>query len=147
MVTHFKRIETLSININLHFPIVCGKVNYTVVFNWFPSVKTWHIEVETKWLPYFADSILNLFSFRKIVEFKWKFLWNLSSRFKSTISQHCCRKWLGAYQATSYYLKQWCPIILMQMCQPASLRNQPITNTHIYIYISHSIIFSQINRY
>ena len=43
----------------------------------------------------------------QIIEFRLKFHWSLFLMFQLRIFQHWFRKWLGADQATSHYLKQW----------------------------------------
>ena len=47
------------------------------------------------------------FSWMKMYEFRLRFHWSLFLRVQLTIFQHWFRKWLGADQATSHYLKQW----------------------------------------
>ena len=44
-----------------------------------------------------------------MTEFWFKCHWNLFPGVQLTISQHWSRKWLGAKQATGYYLNQWWP--------------------------------------
>ena len=48
------------------------------------------------------------FSWVTIVVFWWKFHWTLFPWIQLTIFQHWFRWWLGAGQATSHYLNQWC---------------------------------------
>ena len=48
----------------------------------------------------------NAFSWMKMYEFRLKFHWSLFLRVELTIFQHWFRQWLGAVEATSYYLKQ-----------------------------------------
>ena len=67
----------------------------------------------TKWSQDIRANILqktfsNVFSQIKICEFWLIFYWSLLLRLKLTIFQHRFRKWLGANQATSHYLNQWC---------------------------------------
>ena len=50
----------------------------------------------------------NAFSWMKMSEFRLKFCWSLYLMVKSTIPQHWLRYWLGADQATSHHLNQWC---------------------------------------
>ena len=51
----------------------------------------------------------NTLFWMKTFEFRLKFHWSLFLRVQLTISQHRFREWLGADQATSHYLNQWCP--------------------------------------
>ena len=46
-------------------------------------------------------------SWMKMLELLFKCHCNLFPRVQLTIYQHLFRQWLGAEQATSYYLKQW----------------------------------------
>ena len=48
------------------------------------------------------------FSLMKKLEFRLNFHWSLFLRVQLTVFQHWFRKWLGAVQATSHYLNQWC---------------------------------------
>ena len=50
----------------------------------------------------------NEFSGMKILEFRLNFHWNLFLRVLSTIFHYWFWWWLGADQATSHYLNQWC---------------------------------------
>ena len=50
----------------------------------------------------------NAFSWMKMFEYRLKFHWNVFRGVQLTISQHWCRYWLGAGQATSHHLDQWC---------------------------------------
>ena len=50
----------------------------------------------------------NALSWMKMFELRLRFNWSLFSRFELRIFQHCFRQWLGADQATSHYLNQWC---------------------------------------
>ena len=56
------------------------------------------------------------FSWMKMYEFRLRFHWSLFLSFKLTISQHWFRLWLGAVQATSHYLNQWCYDLLTHKC-------------------------------
>ena len=58
----------------------------------------------------------NAFSWMKIYKFRSRFHWSLFPRVQSTIFQHWYRKWLGTGQATSHYLNQWWPALLMHIC-------------------------------
>ena len=49
----------------------------------------------------------NAFSWMKMYDLRLKYQWNLCVGVQLTIFQHWFRKWLGADQATSHYLKQW----------------------------------------
>ena len=49
----------------------------------------------------------NAFSWKKKYKFRLRFHWSLFLRVQLTIFQHWFRLWLGAYQATSFYLSQW----------------------------------------
>ena len=55
----------------------------------------------------FQTTLSNAFSCMKILELWLKFHWSLSLRVQLTIVHHWFRWWLGAHQATSYYLNQW----------------------------------------
>ena len=50
----------------------------------------------------------NAFSWIKMLEIWLIFHWSLFLMVKSTILHHWFWKWLGADQATSHYLNQWC---------------------------------------
>ena len=52
-------------------------------------------------------TLSNVFSWMKMLEFRLKFYWCVFLRVQLTIFQHWFRWWLGADQATSYYLNQW----------------------------------------
>ena len=52
-------------------------------------------------------TLSNVFSWMKILEFRLRFHWSLFLNVQLAIIQHWFRKWLGADQATSHYLKQW----------------------------------------
>ena len=52
-------------------------------------------------------TLLNAFSWMKMLEFWLKFHWSLFLRVQLTIFQNWFRWWLGAVQATSHYLNQW----------------------------------------
>ena len=58
----------------------------------------------------------NAFSCTKICEFWLKFHWSLFLTIQLTIFLHWFRWWLGAKQATSHYLNQWCPRLPMDIC-------------------------------
>ena len=51
---------------------------------------------------------LNVFSLMKMLEFRLKFHWSLILRVQLRILQHWFRWWLGADQATSHHVNQWC---------------------------------------
>ena len=54
---------------------------------------------------HFADDIFKCIFLNE--KFRLRFHWSLFLKFKLTLFQHWFRKWLGAYQETSHYLKQW----------------------------------------
>ena len=56
----------------------------------------------------FQTTFWNWFSSMKMFLFCLKFHWSLLLRAQLTIFQLWSRQWLGAFQATSHYLKQWC---------------------------------------
>ena len=56
----------------------------------------------------FQTIFSNAFSWRKMLEFRSIFHWSLFLRVQLTIFLHWFRQWLGADQATSHYLSQWC---------------------------------------
>ena len=56
----------------------------------------------------FWTTFWNAFSWMKMYEFRLTCHWYLSLRVKLIISHHLFRWWLGADQATSHYLNQWC---------------------------------------
>ena len=58
----------------------------------------------------------NVFSWTKIIVSRLKFHWNLFLSVQLIIFQYWFRKWLGADQATSHYLKQCCPSSPMHIC-------------------------------
>ena len=58
----------------------------------------------------------NTFSWMKMYELQLRFHWILFPRVQLTIFQHWFRWWLGADQATSHYLNQWQPSLLMHIC-------------------------------
>ena len=67
----------------------------------------------THWGQDKMDAILQMifssaFSWIKMFEFWLKFHWSLFLRVQLTLFQHWFRQWLGAGQASSHYLKQWC---------------------------------------
>ena len=64
----------------------------------------------------FQTTFSNAFSWTKIYEFRLRFHWSLFLWLQLTIFQHCFRKWLGAEQATSHYLKQWWYVALTHIC-------------------------------
>ena len=58
----------------------------------------------------------NAFSSVKMLKFQLGFHRNLFLSFQLTVSQHWCRWWLGADQATNHYLNQWWSCLLMHIC-------------------------------
>ena len=56
------------------------------------------------------------FSWITIAVFWLEFHWNLFPHVQLTISQYWFRLWLGTKQATSHYLNQWWPSLLMYLC-------------------------------
>ena len=61
-------------------------------------------------------TLLNAFSWMKMLEFWLTFHWSLFLRVQLTIFQHWFRWWLGAQQATSHYLNQWWPSSTKNIC-------------------------------
>ena len=51
-----------------------------------------------------------------MVEFRFKFRWNLFPGLQLTINQHWFRQWVGAEYATSHYLNQCWPSSLTHIC-------------------------------
>ena len=47
------------------------------------------------------------FSWKKMLEFRLYFHWNMFLRVQLSIFHHWLRQWLGPGQATSHYLNQW----------------------------------------
>ena len=58
----------------------------------------------------------NAFSWMGSLGFWFEFHWILFLGVQLTITQHWFRQWLGANQATSHYLNQYCPDSLMHKC-------------------------------
>ena len=56
------------------------------------------------------------FSWKKIIEFRFEFQWNLLPGVQFTVSQHWFKKWLGAAQGTCHYLNQWWLSSLALIC-------------------------------
>ena len=67
------------------------------------------IPTRTKWLPFYRRHFSNTFSKMKMLEFRFKYHWNLV---QLTKSQH----WFKVEQATSYYLNQCWPRSLTHIC-------------------------------
>ena len=63
----------------------------------------------------FQTTFSNAFSWMIIHEFWLRFHWILYGRVQLTIFHHWFRQWLGTDQATSHYLDQWWPCLLMHM--------------------------------
>ena len=63
----------------------------------------------------FQTTFSNAFSWMKIFEFRIKFDWNFFLKIQLTKSQHWFRYWLGAEQASSHYLNQWWPRLVMHI--------------------------------
>ena len=61
-------------------------------------------------------SVSNMFSERKMYEFRLQIHWILLLMFQLTIYQHWFRSSLGAVQATSHNLSQWWHSLLTHMC-------------------------------
>ena len=74
----------------------------------------------------------NAFSWMKIFEFRLEFYWSLFLRFQLTIFQHWFRYWLGAVEATSYYLNQWW-LVYWRIYASLGL-NELITPCRDYVY-------------
>ena len=74
-----------------------------------------HICILTHWgrdkmAAIFQTTFSSAFSWMKMFEFRLIFHWSLFPRVQFTIFQHWFRRCLGASQATSHYLNQWCSI-------------------------------------
>ena len=80
----------------------------------------------------FQTTFSNAFSWMKIASFWWKFHWNLFPRVHLTIFQHWFREWLGACQATSHYLNQWCLILMTHICVT---RPQWVNGEKIFLFV------------
>ena len=63
--------------------------------------------VQDKMAAIFQITFSDAFSGMKMYRFQLRFHWRLFPRVQITIFQYLFRKWLGADQATSHYLKQW----------------------------------------
>ena len=70
----------------------------------------------------------NAFSWMKMLEFRLKFRWSLFLRVQFNIFQHWFRYWLGADQATSHYLNQWC-------ITDAYMRHSPSVKYRLYDFV------------
>ena len=55
-------------------------------------------------------------TWQKIIVVQFKFNSSLLLRDQFTINQHCFRHWLGAKEAISNYLSQWCSSMLTHIC-------------------------------
>ena len=55
----------------------------------------------------FQTTFSSAFLWMKMYEFRRIFHWSLFLRFQLTILHHWFRLWLGAVQATRYYINQW----------------------------------------
>ena len=69
-----------------------------------PSLTHWGWD---KMAAIFQTTFSNALSWMKMYEFRLRFHWILFPRVQLTISQHWCRSWLGAGQATRHDLNQW----------------------------------------
>ena len=80
---------------------------------WFGSVLThWGWD---KMAAFSHTTFSKAFSWMKNYEFRFKFHWSLFLRVQFPISELWFRKWLGTKQATSHYLNQWWPSLLMHI--------------------------------
>ena len=64
----------------------------------------------------------------KIISFQFKFYWNMFPVIQLSICTHWFRKWLGAEWATSHYLDQRWPSLLMHTCVT---RPQWVNESHL----------------
>ena len=93
---------------------ICG---WDIVYKWL------YIFILTHWGRYKMAAILqttfsNAFSWMKMYELRLKFHGSLFLGVQLIITQHWCKLWHGADQATSHYLNQWW---LVSWCIYASL--------------------------
>ena len=83
------------------------------------------------------------FSWMKMYEFRLRFHWSLFLRVQLTIFQHWFRRWLGADQATSHYLNQWCLIywhIYASLCLNELTRLTRRFNLKLFASLKHMTI-------
>ena len=73
------------------------------------NLKSSTLDTHNKKVGISQTAFSNPFSRMKSFVFWFEFHWSLFLRVQLTISQHWFRKWLGADQATSHYLKQCWP--------------------------------------
>ena len=89
------------------FTDICGSGPVGAVVNSSPPDKMAAISQTT---------FSNAFSWMKSFVFWFEFHWSLFLRVQLIISRHWFRKWLGAEQATSHYLKQCWTSTLTHIC-------------------------------
>ena len=67
----------------------------------------------------------------KMIEFWFKFHWNMFPYVQLTICQHWFREWLGACLAPSHYLDQWWPSSLMHICSTRERWVKAVISKHM----------------
>ena len=93
----------------------------------------------------FQTAVSNGFSWMKMYELWLKFHRSLFPRAQLTIFQHWIRQWLGALQATSYYLNQWW-LVIWCIYALLSLKDLIWLNKRFKLsWISHPIISKMTN--
>ena len=93
----------------------CRQATSHYLSQWWPrSLSTYGIARpqwgQNKIATIFQMTFSNAFSWMKMHQFWLRFQWSLFLGVQLTIFQHWFRKWLGAAQATSHCLNQWCLI-------------------------------------
>ena len=96
----------------------------------------------------------NVFSSMKMFEFRLKFHWSLFPRVELTIFQHWFRWWLGAVQATSHYLNQWCLVYqriyvslsLSELNIPVSYRPYPMASSNHHNLARNFFLWDDVNH-
>ena len=104
--------------------IITTSTNFAVSKCLLRSPSTWWY---ITWLrPKQSDHHTNVisFSWTKIFLFWLKFHWSLFPSVQIKIIHNWFRKWLDAEQATSHYLYQWWPSLLMHLCSHSALMCQ-----------------------
>ena len=109
-------LSTFTVSTRLIFYIMYLKFMLQILLTHLPAT-----DVLTHWGrdkigAIFQTTFSNAFSWMKMYQYQLKFHWSLFLRVQLTIFQHWFRWWLGAYQATSHYLKQWWYVLLMHIC-------------------------------
>ena len=83
-----------------------------LLLNYLDRLRYWSPDkMANIWQTTFSDV-----SQRKTFEIRIKFHWNMFVRVSLTICRHWYKWWLGAEQATSHYLNQWWPTLLLCFC-------------------------------